>query len=403
MDVGKVYAKTSALLDEYLEDLGMGAATQGPLRAVGELTRGIIWTGSVQLTNAARRVAHTPEQLAHAVDRISHHLQTPRWNHEAWASAILAEQARHIEPDSLIPIDGTELAKPYAHHMQYQCVVKDASRPGDPLVAGYWCWGAYHWQGQQDILCPLMLRPYSPNQPHYVSENDLWRIYLRRLHQATGGRGIWLHDRGGDRPDILSELLELHERWILRIRQDRPLIGPDGSRRSAGAWADWALRHQPERGHAVTCPVGVADIPVSRFASPPRLWLVVPTFGQPDPDRWLLLTRGLIDQHVGPRQVRHDYALRWRAEDGKRFLGQMWHVERFLTRSFLALERILHCVVAAAGFVAMLQRDWPDLSQQLQAEVLYWDKPVKVPGYHLARGLTSAAMRNGSPPVLVNA
>jgi len=402
MDAGKVYQKTSALLEEYLEDLGM-AVPAGPLRAMGELTRGIVRTGSVQLTNAARLFADTPAHLAHAVKRISEHLLDDGWSHQSWAAAVLAEQVRHIEADSLIPIDATELAKPYAKHMQYQCIIRDASRPGDPLLPGYWCWGAYQWQAEQDILAPLMLRPYSTRQPHFLSENDQWRRYLRALCQATGGKGIWLHDRGADRPEIFSELLDLKVRWIVRVREDRPLIGPNGSTGPAGVWADWALLHQPERGHAVTCPVRLAGLPARPFRGQEQLWLVVPTYRFANGDRWVLLTCGLIDQRVGPRQVRHDYALRWRAEDGKRFLGQLWHVERFLTRSFVALERMLHCAVAAGGFLAMLQRDWPELAQLLQAEVVYWNKPVKVPGYRLARGIIGAAMQHGPLPVLVNA
>jgi hypothetical protein len=76
-----------------------------------------------------------------------------------------------------------------------------------------------------------------------------------------------------------------------------------------------------------------------------------------------------VDQKVEPRQIRYDYALRWRAEDGKRLLGQIWHLERFLTRSFLALERMQWCVVLAGGFVAMLQRHHPRLREMLERQV----------------------------------
>jgi hypothetical protein len=139
---------------------------------------------------------------------------------------------------------------------------------------------------------------------------------------------------------------------------------------------------------------------------PQRLWLVVPTYTFPrdgKQERWILLTRGLVDQHVGPRQVRYGYALRWRAEDGKRFLGQIWHAERFLTRSFLALERMLWCACLAGGFLAMLRREEPQLTEQLDKEVLHWDKPdpVKVPGYRMARGIQAAALRTRSLPMPV--
>lgn len=405
MNVGSACERVSAQLDDYLERFGMEART-GPLRAAGELTRGIVLAGSVQLTNAARLTAGTPEELAVAVNRLSGHLADPRWDHRDWAARILHEQTRQIEDDDLIPIDGTELAKPYARKMQYQDTIRDASRPGDPLVPGYWCWGAYHWQPERNVLRPLMLRPYSTHQPRYRSENDVWTQFFWTLRQATGGRGIWLSDRGGDRPEVLSAWLRMQPRWIIRLRRDRPLIGPDGSLRSAGFWAEQALATRPERGRAVTWPVRLPPEQVGQNGAPERLWLVVPTytFGY-DEDRWLLLTRGLVDQHVGPRQVRHDYALRWRAEDGKRLLGQLWHIERFMVRSFLALERLLWCVVAAAGFLTLLQAQETALAARLQKEVIYLKKkePLCIPGYRIARGLTTLAAQQGYATIANNA
>jgi hypothetical protein len=243
-----------------------------------------------------------------------------------------------------------------------------------------------------------MLQPYSPNQPHYLSENDLSLRWMWTLRKATAGRGIWLIDRGADRPEILSGLLQVQNRWIVRLREDRSLIGPDGTIRSTGQWADWALAHRPPRGHAVTLPVRLPANRVPQYGPSPSLHLVVPIYRflrDGKPDRWALLTCGLIGHHVGSRQVRYDYALRWRAEDAKRFLGQVWHVERFLTRSFLALERMLCCVVLASGFLARLQGRERRLSRELETEVLYWDKPYKIPGYRMARGLQAIAGQAG--------
>lgn len=394
MNATGIYHHVSGLLNDYLHLFGMNAPA-GPLRAVAELTCGIVWTGSVQLSNAARLFCQTPEQLEHAVKRISEHLSDPHWDHRPWTRAILADQVRHIGTQSLIPIDATELAKPYAQHMEHQCIVRDASRPGDPLVNGYWCWGAYHWQESRQSLVPLMLQPYSQQQPRFRSENEEWCRCFWALRTATQGRGIWVHDRGADRPEILSAWLRVQPRWIIRLRRDRALIGPAGSKQSAGAWADWALDHRPERGRAVTLPVRLPPEDVPQFGAVPPLWLLVPTYRLADGDRWLLLTCGLIDQHTGPRQIRRMYGLRWRGEDAKRFLGQIWHVERFLTRSFLALERMLWCVVLAGGFLARLQCQERSLSRQLESEVLYWDKPYKIRACRMARGLQAVAGQAG--------
>jgi hypothetical protein len=117
----------------------------------------------------------------------------------------------------------------------------------------------------------------------------------------------------------------------------------------------------------------------------------------------MLLTCGLIGYQVGPRLVRYHYALRWRAEDAKRFLGQVCHVERFLLRSFLAIERMLWCVTLAGGFLSHLQRQEPQLSQQLQEEVVYGEKDFALPVYRLAHAPRTLLIRSGRTIMPVNA
>ena len=236
MFTGGTYRRLCVLLKDSSHDLGM-AADDGPLRAMRELTAGIIFTGSVQLTNAARLFAEDEAELTFAAQRLSDHFADPRWDHRDRAAGILRHHVREIEDTSLIPIGGTELAKPYARKMEYQNIVRDASRPG---------------------LCPLMLRPYSTQQPHFLSENDQWQRDLWTLRQATDGKGIWLMDRGGDRPEVLKIL-------------------PRGD--------VWQVEH------------------------PPRLDLLVPTYTYGNDERWMLLTCGLIAgpaPRQGPAQVRHD-------------------------------------------------------------------------------------------------
>jgi hypothetical protein len=112
------YAKALSLLDDYLQPHGM-LRPRGPLRAMAELTRGIVFSSSVQLSNAARLRVDSPRPLRRRVDRLSDHLSDKRWNHREWAAAVLQYLADAVEEDDLIPLDGTELAKPYARKMQY--------------------------------------------------------------------------------------------------------------------------------------------------------------------------------------------------------------------------------------------------------------------------------------------
>ena len=135
MNVGSAYDQVLALLEDYLERLGMEARAR-PRRAVAELTRGIVLSGSVHLTKAARLTARTPQELAVAVNRLRGHPADPRWDQRGWAARLLQEQTCQIQDHDLSAIDGTELAKPYACKMQYQDTIRDARRPGDPPVQG---------------------------------------------------------------------------------------------------------------------------------------------------------------------------------------------------------------------------------------------------------------------------
>jgi hypothetical protein len=381
---------------------------RGPLRALGELVGGIVWTSSVQLTNAARRWAPNPRALARAVERLSDHLSDVHFDHHPWAAQALRQLCGPLADDDLIPIDMTDLAKPYARVMDLLCLVQDASRPGKPVVPGYWCLGAYRCRPDGQMLHPLLLAPWSSTLPGWKSENDVIDRKLWQLKQATGGRGIWLMDRGGDRPEVFASFLRLQPRWIIRLREDRPLIGPGGLRQAAGVWADEALATRSERGRAVTLPVHLPPEDLPAGGPVTQLWLVVPTYGfwhRGRFERWVLLTCGLIGHQHGPRQVRHHYGHRWRSEDAKRFLGQIWHVERFLTRSWPALERMLTCVALAGGFLAELEAHEPALAQRLCGEVMYLPdaEEPEVPCYRLARGIQTLAWRHGPPTMVVNA
>lgn len=406
MSAGSTGQRLESSLAEYCSAVGLEWKS-GLTRALRELVEGIVWGGSVQLTNAARRYCRDAAELHAAGKRLSARLSDRKVDHHPWLKELWAYQAGFVGELDPIAIDATELAKPFARHMEHQCIVRDASgkaRAGgheEPRVPGYWVLGAYHWQERGRILSPLMLVPYSQTLPSFKSENDCWQKAFYDLKQATGGRGVWVIDRGGDRPEVFKPLLLIQPRWMVRLREDRPLMGPDGVTRSAGAWADEALLTRPERGRAVTLAV---KLPLQVDRAGTLLHLVVTTYrcGRKQ-ERLVLLTKGLIGHHVGPRQIRRIYARRWRAEDAKRFFGQLWHVERFLTRSYVALERMLGCVTAAGGFLADLQRANPCLASELQREVTYLDDKEKVPCYRLARGIEALALRRFPPGVLQNA
>ena len=85
MDDKDVYSRISGLLNDYLKPLGM-LRDRGPLRVLRELTHGIVFTASVQLSNAARLWAEDAGQLRHGVERLSEALADRGWDHREWAA-----------------------------------------------------------------------------------------------------------------------------------------------------------------------------------------------------------------------------------------------------------------------------------------------------------------------------
>src|SRR3954451_2772440 len=111
--VENAYGRVASLLRDYVRPLGM-LCEAGPLRVMRELTAGIVFTGSVQLTNAARLFATTANQLSKAVERMGGHLSDGSGDRRDWAGEVLHLLAGEVADDALLPLDGTELAKPYA-------------------------------------------------------------------------------------------------------------------------------------------------------------------------------------------------------------------------------------------------------------------------------------------------
>ena len=135
MDDKDVYSRLSGLLNDDLKPWGR-LRGRGPLRVLRELTHGIVFTGSVPLSNAARLWAGDAGQLRHGVERLSEALADRGGDPREWAAGVLRRSAEEVQEDDLIPIDATKLAKPYARHMQY--ALRWRAEDGKRLLGQIW-------------------------------------------------------------------------------------------------------------------------------------------------------------------------------------------------------------------------------------------------------------------------
>ena len=127
-----------------------------------------------------------------------------------------------VRSDTLLLVDPTEIRKEFAHKMEFVTRVRDASRSskegGDVLVNGY--------RGRMVAACrtgvrrtvPLALRLWSSRAPGFRGESDEALGILKEVFAATGGKGIVVYDRGGDRPAFYDYFLGERLDFIIRLK-----------------------------------------------------------------------------------------------------------------------------------------------------------------------------------------
>jgi hypothetical protein len=126
--------------------------------------------------------------------------------------------------------------------MEHLADVRDGSE--NELGPGYWCLMvvAVH-RGERQIV-PLYQELYSQRAPGFESENEEIMRAIRTVAGATGGRGLWVMDRGGDRRRLLVPLLDAGRRLLFRLRGDRHLLAGDERRSAFELAASCRLRHR---------------------------------------------------------------------------------------------------------------------------------------------------------------
>jgi hypothetical protein len=173
--------------------------------------------------------------------RLLNQLKSRDWDH--WA--VLAEYQRNwgqkVQPDTPLIVDLCDLAKPRARKLKYLALVRDGSDPDHRLVNGYWCVEIYSYWGKGRIT-PMLLHPYSIEDPDTLSENAMILRCVDQVLTATEGRGVLVMDAGADRDNLLIPWIDDERRFVVRLKGDRHLQLENGVRIEASLLAETLLK-----------------------------------------------------------------------------------------------------------------------------------------------------------------
>lgn len=311
-------------------------------RFIQDMLPGLLISGHVHLTKVARAISPGDANIHSVEKRLSTHLGSEHWDLSPLAGELLARSARMVTPDTLLTADLTDLAKPYAHKLEGLGHVPDGSAPSKPIVAGYMLFEAYVRVGTWQLF-PLVLEPLRTYAGAATSENAEISAHVLCIHQAVGGQGTWLLDRGFDRDELMLPWLCSQLAFVIRQRGDRHVRLADGRQLALTAVAAelqppaWPSRW-PKAGYTSSRGVGLPEAPDEEL-------LLVVHWRKPEAEPLLLLVSPAA-RRPGRRAewFVKAYGKRWGVEDATWGIKQRLHLEEFLVRSWRAIRRLLWLV-----------------------------------------------------------
>lgn len=319
-----------------------------------QATFGTLMSGSLIVAQWVRCLKDRCKCPFYTQKRLLNQLKSSDWNHQE----VLSEYQRHwgskVEVDTPIIIDLTDLAKPRARKMKYLAYVRDGSQ--DKLIPGYWCLEAYAYFNKTCIV-PLLLEPYSCDDPETMSENARILRGVGQVMAATEDLGVVVMDIGGDRRELLLPWIDDTRRFVIRLKGDRHLLLPNGVRIETLQLAEHLLS-QAQGGRIVWQQVFLPERPRN------PLWLVVRTFAGSDRPM-MLLSNLRAEDLTTAKAILLYYRQRWKCEESARLNKTALGMERFCLRTYEAFPRLMLVLMLAIGFLSWIELKQPGLIRWL--------------------------------------
>jgi len=260
-------------------------------------------------------------------------------------------------------------------------------------------------------MIPIWAEVFSQESPDFISENEEILRAVRRISEATGHRGVWVMDRGGDRGRLFDELLAdrgARHRFVIRLRGDRHLLvsgrGKAVSAKELGQrltlrYGKQIVRDEAKGEQAYRLRFGACRVRLPRHPEA-NLWLVV--VEGTGSERMLLLTNIPLKRSLeSVWWIVASYLTRWSIEEAFRFIKQAYDLENIRVLTFARIRNLVRLLVVAVYYLSVLIT----APYQLRLAVIRLvdvGKPLfgmpAMPLYALARGLATAFQRHPRAP-----
>lgn len=351
MHPARLARKIQAQIERFSGKLSHGLTKPGS-RMVREVLVGMQARGSVRLSEIGRALGETVS-LKKVIERLGRHLNRREVREQVQAN-LLELAARRVHEDTLLVVDLTDVSKPHARKMEHLAQVLDGST--GELTKGYWCCQVVGVeQGEVDVI-PLYQALYSQKAPDFVSENREVQRAVDQVREATGGRGILVIDRGGDRIKLLRYFLADEAGFVIRMRGDRHVEVRRKTHRVRDVAAKCRMKYRTTvvRETAGKEKVYHLQFGARRVRLPghtqPLTLVVIQGFGKKP---LMILSTLPMGSRKRLWRIVESYLTRWRVEDTIRFIKQSYNLEDIRLLTYERLRTMAVLVMAVAFFTCV--------------------------------------------------
>lgn len=311
--------------------------------------------------------------------------------------------------DWVIPIDLSDICKPYAEKMEALCSIHDGSE-GKIDAKGYQLVTACAVNlggAQKRVPLPLKFEAFSSAEEGFKSQPAIWLETISQICDATTGGTIAM-DREADSGKILKRVLDRKRHFVVRLKagygcrnlvtlgEGTKLVSTLVQTLPRAGWIDVTRLSEAGEGSPYRADVSFAEVRLP--GRPERLWMCVyhcEKHAQP----MVLLTTRAVQSAADAAATLARYFARWAIEELHRFAKQAFKLENVRTLTLNRTKNLVAATWMVMGALAIEGR-LPCAETTLRAMEMASDRVEAALtdgqfwGYALVDGLRVAVRRN---------
>lgn len=257
---------------------------------------------------------------------------------------LLGISGKRIEKDTVLAFDLSDIRKYFAKKMEHMDGIWDGSK--GEKGEGYWICEVIGAEVNGNDVIPLYSEAFSQSEEGFESENKKMLGVIDKVYEATNGKGIFVMDRGGARPEIVVNISRKEHPYVIRMVGSKQVVKKSGEKISL-----------KEIARKAKCPVEY-EFEVNKEGSVEKRVVkigVVKGLGYEDIKLDIVVIRGFGKEETilatntekSGVEILEIYLTRWKCEESFRFLKNEYNLEDVRVRSYIAIRNtvvILHAI-----------------------------------------------------------